>query len=108
MRLVRSQALDPTNVPRSESEPVMTSEQIYTLIRARPFLPFVMHMADGRSVRVTHPEAIAYAGGRTAAVATSQRTIEVIDLLLVPSRETEDVERSADSGSGEGPLVARG
>lgn len=78
----------------------MTTEQFMNHVRAKPFRPFTIHMADGRSIRVTHPEAVAYGGGRTAAVATSRRTFEIIDLLLVPSLETEDAITNPQEASG--------
>ena len=65
----------------------MTTDQLKAFISAKPFRPFIIHMADGRSVEVKHPEWIAYAGGRIALVAKPDETFEIIDLLLVPSLE---------------------
>jgi hypothetical protein len=62
----------------------MTTDQLRRLITARPFQPFTVHMADGRQVRVNHPETIAYDGGRIAVVVQGDEA-EIIDLLLVPS-----------------------
>jgi len=67
----------------------MTSDQLKSFVNARPFRPFLFHMADGRSVEVNHPEWIACAGGRIALVAKPDDTFEVIDLLLVPSLEAK-------------------
>ncbi len=47
----------------------MTTEQLKSFIHTRPFRPFLIHTADGRSIEVNHPEWIAYAGGRIALVA---------------------------------------
>jgi hypothetical protein len=66
----------------------MTTDQLKSFIGARPFVPFVIHMADGRSAEVKHTEWIAYAGGRVAVVMKPDETFEVVDLLLVPSIET--------------------
>ena len=63
----------------------MTTDQLRAMIDARPFVPFIMHMADGRSVEVNHPELIAYGGGRIAAVMNAKDVVEIVDLLSVPS-----------------------
>ena len=65
----------------------MTTDQLRDMINARPFAPFVMHMADGRNVEVNHPEMIAYGGGRIALVMKADDRFEIVDLLLVPSIE---------------------
>jgi len=44
----------------------MTTEQLKSAHTRRPFVPFVIRQADGRETRVTHPEALAYGGGRIA------------------------------------------
>ena len=65
----------------------MTTDQLPKLINARPFRPFSLRTADGREVEVTHPENIAYGGGRIAIVMAGD-DFEIIDLLLVPSLKT--------------------
>jgi hypothetical protein len=67
----------------------MTSDQLRDMINARPFAPFVMHMADGRNVEVNHPEMIAYTGGPIAAIMKADDRVEIVDLLLVPSIEAK-------------------
>jgi len=67
----------------------MTTDGLRSFLSAHPFRPFLIHMADGRSVEVNHPEWIAYAGGRIALVAKPDESFEVIDLLLVPSLEAK-------------------
>jgi hypothetical protein len=62
----------------------MTTEQIRKFHQARPFLPFEIYLADGRSVKVNHPEMLAL-GGRTIAVFDEPEAAEIIDLLLVTS-----------------------
>lgn len=69
----------------------MTTDQLKDFLAVRPFRPFTIHMADGRSVDVNHPETIAYGGGRIAVVVTPNDRFEVIDLLLVPSLEARQV-----------------
>ncbi len=74
----------------------MTTDQLKDFLAAKPFRPFLIHTADGRSVDVNHPETIAYGGGRIAVVVTPGDRFEVIDLLLVPSPEagTEGASRA--------------
>ena len=62
----------------------MTTEQIKTVHEARPFRPFTIHLADGTSVAVSHPELMLRTqGGRTVFVNTSGEDVAIIDLLLV-------------------------
>lgn len=63
----------------------MTSEKLHALHQARPFLPFTIHLADGRNIPVKHSELMAYKpGGRTAVVVGDREEIlEIVDLLLV-------------------------
>jgi hypothetical protein len=65
----------------------MTIDQIRRLHRAQPFQPFRIHLADSRSLDVTHPEVLAISEpGRTISVAWDG-AFEIIDLLLVVSLE---------------------
>lgn len=75
----------------------MTTEQLPKLIKARPFVPFTIRTADGREVRVHHPEAIAYTGGRIAVVLNQDESVEIIDLLLVPSLQVPSPSASPES-----------
>jgi hypothetical protein len=54
--------------------------------QARPFQPFDVHLADGRSLPVGHPEFLALTPpGRTIGIGLADGTIEIVDLLLVTS-----------------------
>jgi hypothetical protein len=65
----------------------MERESLDALHRARPFRPFVIHMGDGRSVRVTHPELLAR-GGRTLVVFEQPgNRMRIVDLMLVTELE---------------------
>jgi hypothetical protein len=56
------------------------------LHQARPFQPFDIHLADGRTLAVEHPEFLAQSPtGRTIGVGRPDGTIETVDLLLVVS-----------------------
>ncbi len=72
----------------------MTIEYFRAALRALPFRPFVMHLADGREVPVRHPElAVSTSTGRTTVVVQPDDTLTIIDLLLVTDlefRETAD------------------
>lgn len=62
----------------------MTTDQIKNAHEARPFRPFTVHLADGTSVEVPHPELMwRTQGGRTIFVNTQGEEVAIIDLLLV-------------------------
>ena len=62
----------------------MTIEKIRSLHDARPFRPFTIHLADGRNVRVEHPEFMSRSpSGRTIYVEKPGDVGHHIDLLLV-------------------------
>ncbi len=64
----------------------MTIEQLRKMVRAQPFRPFAIHLADGRQVEIKHPEFLATSpSGRTAIVFYTDDTFEAIDVLLVTS-----------------------
>ena len=73
----------------------MTSEQLKAALEARPFRPFILHMADGREIPVRHPEfTLAPPVGRTTVVFQPDRSMSIIDLLLVTEIEYRE---SADA-----------
>jgi hypothetical protein len=66
----------------------MTTDQIRNLWKAEPFRPFIIHLADGRQIRVAHPEfMIPSPSGRTIIVYQSDESFNIIDLLLVTDLE---------------------
>lgn len=68
----------------------LTIEQLRNFYDAQPFRPFVMHLADGRSIPVMHREFMASApSGRTITVYQPDDTLNVIDLLLVTDLEVK-------------------
>ena len=81
----------------------MTSEQLTRHIKAQPFTPFRMHLADGRVLSVDHPEFVLYIpGARTCVVADADALVyDTVDLLLVTSLET-------GAGNGKRPRRKRG
>ncbi len=66
----------------------MTIQELRTAYDAQPFRPFVMHLADGRSITVHHREFIATApSGRTIVVYQPDDSSNVVDLLLITDLE---------------------
>jgi hypothetical protein len=66
----------------------MTGEQVRSLYRAMPFAPFRVHMADGRSIDVPHPDFMHLSPtGRRLIVDRSDDSFGVLDVLLVTSVE---------------------
>lgn len=64
----------------------MQASEFQSVYRAEPFKPFVINMADGRSVSVGHPEFIAVSpNGRTAVVFEENGSFEIVDVMLVTS-----------------------
>ncbi len=62
----------------------MNLEQIEQHLKASPFRPFRVHVADGRSFEVPHREFMwRLPKGRTVFVATGEDAYEVIDLLMI-------------------------
>ena len=77
----------------------MTTEQLRKMHQARPFQPFDIHLADGRSLPVKHPEFLSFSqSGRTIGVGVDEGTIEVVDLLLVTSLKPKANGRPHRSG----------
>lgn len=84
----------------------MTVERLRDALRAQPFRPFTLHLADGRAIPVRHSEwALASPSGRTTVVIQPDDSLNIIDLLLVtdlefsqpaaPSTGTEPPEKRA-------------
>jgi hypothetical protein len=66
----------------------MTIEQVKTAYEARPFRPFVLHLADGRHIPVMHNEFLAFSPtGRTIFVYQLDESFNIVDLLLVTDLE---------------------
>ena len=79
----------------------MTIEQLRTVLRAAPFRPFTIHLADGRQIPVPHPDFVAQSPtGRTVIVYQEDDTFSIVDLLLV-------TELKVRNGSPSGPRKPR-
>ena len=77
----------------------MTIDRLRDVHQARPFKPFIMYMADGAKVKVTHPESLAYnPTGRTAVFVDPKDHHHYIDLLLVARLEVTNGARRRTQG----------
>jgi len=75
----------------------VTIEQLRATQKAQPFLPFTLHLADGRSYRIDHPDFISsHPQGRTIIVykAGMNGDLEILDLLLVVCIEVHKSDES--------------
>ena len=69
----------------------MQIKELQSFYRAQPFRPFTVHVADGRGIRVEHPELMALSPtGRSAVVYGKDGAFEVVDVPLVISLELTD------------------
>jgi hypothetical protein len=78
----------------------MTVEQLKAVHQAKPFRAFTIHMGDGRSFRVDHPEFLSRSpSGRTVVVHQSDESFGVLDLLLVTELEVHAPEQRASDAA---------
>jgi hypothetical protein len=64
----------------------VTAAQLNRHLRAQPFVPFILHLADQRRFAVQHPELLLLSGGGRLATFHSPREFqEVIDVLMIVS-----------------------
>ena len=62
----------------------MTVEQLDAIHNAKPFRPFIVHLADDTSIPVNHPELLwRTQGGRTIFINTGGEDVSIVDVLLV-------------------------
>ena len=68
----------------------MNTDRFTRLVRRKPFRPFVVRMADGQALQVTHPESVVVVpDARLAAIATGDGGLELVDIPLVTSVRLE-------------------
>ncbi len=66
----------------------MTAQQLRSVYKATPFRPFTLHMADGRSFHIPHPDFLSMSpSGRTAIVFQEDENFSILDLLLLTEIE---------------------
>jgi hypothetical protein len=75
---------------RSDRSRLMTVEQLRHVYNARPFRPFIIHLADGRQVPARHREFLAAApSGRTITVYQPDDTPSLLDIAQVTDLEVK-------------------
>ena len=73
----------------------MTIQQLRAAHRAVPFHPFTVHMADGRSFDVPHPDFLFMTPtGRTVIICQENDEFSILDLLLMTEIKTASASRS--------------
>jgi hypothetical protein len=66
----------------------MTIDQLRGVLDAKPFRPFIIHLADGRTLPVPHRDFISHApNGRTLVVYNAGDSFSIVDLPLVTELE---------------------
>lgn len=60
----------------------MRAEDLHDLVKAAPFRPFALVLADGTRWTIEHPEWIAFRGGRTAVVIDDRYHVHLLDVML--------------------------
>ena len=66
----------------------MTMIELRAQCEHQPFLPFVMHLADGRQIQLAHPDFVAFApNGRSAFVYQPNNSYNVVELRMVTDFE---------------------
>jgi hypothetical protein len=67
---------------------MMNSEVIRQLVLRRPFEPFTVHLSEGESYEVRHPETVALGRQRIVMVDPDSDQMAICSLLHVTSVET--------------------
>ena len=66
----------------------MDALAIRQVLHQQPFQPFVLHLADGRSIEVPHTDFISISrSGRRVIVEKGDDSFEIVDALLINSVE---------------------
>ena len=70
----------------------MTIEKVRELVHASPFVPMILHLADGRQVSVEHPDFVSFSQtGRILHVFHGANDASIfIDILLVTALELKN------------------
>jgi hypothetical protein len=75
----------------------MGIEGVREALRKEPFKPFVMRLADGRALPISHPEFVAL-GKRRLVVVAEDDSWSIIEPLLIVSLDEEKKPRSGGNG----------
>ena len=73
----------------------MKLQRLRSVMHAAPFQPFTIHVADGRSLPVSHPDFIAVMGNGRSVVVTSpvekEPSFSIVDVPLITQLEVDGV-----------------
>ena len=77
----------------------MTIEDLRALHKARPYRPFTIHTADGRSFPVPHSEFLSYdPEGHTIVSLRTDGTFSILDLPLITELEVMPAQSAPSDG----------
>lgn len=78
----------------------MTIQQMQEAHQSRPFRPFTIHTADGRSYPVPHPDFLSRnrAGRTWAVVSPESDAFHILDLLMVTAIEFHESAATSNAG----------
>ena len=69
----------------------MVALAVRNLLHAAPFVPFTVYVADGRAIRVRHPDfATLTQGGGLLIVNTGEDDFEIINVSLITRLESTE------------------
>ena len=78
----------------------MSIQQLDAAHKARPFRSFTLHMTDGRTCHVPHPEFLSRSpSGRTVVLQGGDDNLSILDLLLLTETELEPAVASGDNAA---------
>jgi hypothetical protein len=73
--------------------------EVRQAMHAQPFRPFVIHLVDGRSLQVPHPDFVAVANAREMVFVGDDNGIHNIELTLVLGVETPSQAAATDANA---------
>ena len=88
--------LVPYTGPGAGMRRTMSPDAVKKFMRAAPWRPFTICMADGRAIQVPHPDFISISRtGRTVVVTNVDDEFEMIDVFLILSIKTKRAQKSS-------------
>ena len=78
----------------------MTIEQLRAARDGNPFIPFVIHMADGRAHRIPHRDYLSMSPGGRIVMIYREDAFSMIGLLLVTELEMEAIPQMDRAATG--------
>jgi hypothetical protein len=87
-----------TDDPAVPPDGVITADDILRLVRRQPFVPFRIHMSDGTSYEVRHPELVWVLARRLCIAVPSQRDGVIQDIHYCAMLHITRLEELAHAG----------